>query len=169
MWITSTAARTKSSEKEPHSADFLPSFLSPSFRGRSGMESSRIRAEILAWIQQFARPNLLVTTTEDEAAADEQTDNFDTTSNVTDVVNNDCNKVVKEVRINGEAVPLSCSSLAKDNQLHGEGSLTFDTTEDYFRGEFFGSVGDREGSLIKVSQGGAVTYGVWKNGLLQVI
>ena len=152
-------------KKRANLSRFWPSFLSTILQlGQSGMESSRIKAEILAWIQEFARPNLSTTFTHE--SGDEQTDNnnFSEDPYVSDVINNDCHKVVKEVRINGQVVPFG-----QDNKLHGDGSLTFDTTEDYFRGEFFGSVGDREGSLIKVSQGGAVTYGVWKNGLLQVI
>ena len=119
-----------------------------------------VRSEILAWIRQFARPNISSSTVDYSSENDdEETTGYNF---VSDIVNNDCNKVVKEVRINGQLVT------EQQQELHGEGSLTFDT-EDYFRGEFFGSVGDREGSLIKVSQGGAVTYGVWRNGLLQVI
>lgn len=148
--------------------------------------SNNIRSTIENWLRHFANPELSLTEYRDETKYEEELlhphrqDPY-----VSDTVNNDGDKVILEVLLNGIAVQhqdgvdivtAECEvEEGKEKQEEEqekadsacEGSLTFDTG-DYFRGEFQGgSLRNREGCLIKVSQGGSKTYGRWRNGLLQ--
>ncbi len=72
---------------------------------------------------------------------------------------------IVEVRIKN--VNISAEGFCDVIKCQGEGSLTFSNGE-YFVGEFFGSVFDREGTLTKLKDGFTKTSGNWKNGLLEV-
>ena len=52
-------------------------------------------------------------------------------------------------------------------QLHGYGCLTL-KNGDYFKGDFFGSISDREGELIRLSDAGSAIEGTWRNGRAEV-
>jgi hypothetical protein len=83
-----------------------------------------------------------------------------------DVINNDAEeKFISDVRIKNVAV--SPDQFFDETVLNGDGYLTF-SNGDYFVGEFFGSVSDREGILTKIRQNSLKTFATWKNGLLEV-
>ena len=83
---------------------------------------------------------------------------FDEASVIRDTLNNDCDR---EVLIDGNLVH-------DRDAISGQGSFTFRFSDDYFEGEFHGSVRDRYGHLTKFSDGGCVTCGYWENGHLEV-
>ncbi len=111
--------------------------------------------QIKEWLQQMANVE------NDECDFDE---NFDENS-VDKNVESDEEPTITEVRINN--VNISAEDFCDVIKCQGEGSLTL-SNGDYFVGEFFGSVFDREGTLTKLKDAFTKTSGRWKNGLLEV-
>ena len=110
--------------------------------------------QIKEWLEQMA----LVESDESDL------ENFDENS-VDKNVDSAEEPTIAEVRIkNVEILPEEFCDVIR---CQGEGSLTF-SNGDYFVGEFFGSVFDREGTLTKLKEGFTKTSGRWKHGLLEV-
>ena len=77
---------------------------------------------------------------------------------LSEVLNNDCRR---KILMNGTEV-------SSDHQVEGTGSFTFADSNDYFEGQFHGCISNRFGHLTKFSDGGAITCGTWRDGLLEV-
>ena len=55
----------------------------------------------------------------------------------------------------------------ENTELNGYGSLTL-KNGDYFKGDFYGAICNREGELIRLSNSGSVIEGTWKKGYAEV-
>ena len=113
--------------------------------------SNSCKTRIESWILDIADPNFRIPSIEPD---------LEETKLITDTSNNDLNKKIVSLTVEGAPVH-------DTTNIRGDGEVTFDNG-DYFRGEFYGSVGNREGKLVKVTQDGAITYGTWRSGLLEV-
>ena len=55
----------------------------------------------------------------------------------------------------------------ESTELNGYGSLTL-KSGDYFKGDFFGCIFEREGEFIRLSKDGSTIEGSWRNGKADV-
>lgn len=51
--------------------------------------------------------------------------------------------------------------------INGSGGFTL-KNGDYFKGDFFGNISNREGTFIRLSQTGSIIEGTWRNGRAEV-
>lgn len=73
-------------------------------------------------------------------------------------------------RIELESNTRLCAGIDEINEstsLNGYGSFTL-KSGDYFKGDFYGCISDREGELIRLSTDGSTIEGTWKNGRAEV-
>ena len=74
---------------------------------------------------------------------------------------------IKSVEQCSERLHLGPDIINDTLPLNGSGCLTL-KNGDYFKGEFFGKLSNREGTFVRLSKTGSIIEGTWKNGRAEV-
>ena len=74
---------------------------------------------------------------------------------------------IKSVEQCSEKLHLGTDLISDTLTLNGCGSFTL-KNGDYFKGEFFGNISNREGTFIRLSKTGSIIEGTWENGHAEV-
>ena len=74
---------------------------------------------------------------------------------------------IESVEQCSERLHLGSDFISDTFTLNGSGCFTL-KNGDYFKGEFFGNLSNREGTFIRLSKTGSIIEGMWKNGRAEV-
>ena len=75
---------------------------------------------------------------------------------------------ISSVELFPEKKHLTFNAINDKIQVNGCGGFTL-KNGDYFKGEFFGDLSNREGTFIRLSKAGLTIEGTWRNGQAEVL